>query len=494
MIKQRKSAQTLLGAMLLLAVALVSGYAGQTYAAPSGQVEAGNVSRDVTYCTADGVSLRMDIYMPPASKGPAPVVLYAHGGSWIHGDKWEVGLAGPELASRGYVAASVNYRLAPEYKWPAQIEDVKCAVRYLRAHASTYNLDPNRIGAWGSSAGGHLVALLGLTTQAAGFEGHGGYPEQSSRVQAVVDMFGPTDLTVFNPDDLAKGVGQAVFGVASGQASDVLVRASPVTYVSKSAPPFLILQGDKDTLVPPSQSQELYDKLKAAGAPASLVIVKNAEHGFVPTGGDISPNIAQIKEMITGFFDQNLDNTQETERTFPQTGKTVRGNFLRYWDAHGGLAQQGYPISDEIQEQSATDGKTYTVQYFERAVFEAHPENPPPNDVLLSLLGDQRYRQKYPDGTPGQTPDMASGSVLFKETGHRLGGRFLDYWQQHGGLAQQGYPISDPFTEVSDVDGKPHVVQYFERAVFELHPGNQPPNDVLLSLLGTLHYRANSAP
>jgi plastocyanin len=120
-------------------------------------------------------------------------------------------------------------------------------------------------------------------------------------------------------------------------------------------------------------------------------------------------------------------------QTFAETGKTVRGLFLDYWNAHGGLAQQGFPISEEVEEKSDTDGKFYTVQYFERAVMEYHPENSAPNNVLLSLLGNFLYKQKYPDGAPGQEPNTSDGSVLFPETGHRVGGLFLDYWNSHGG-------------------------------------------------------------
>jgi glucose/arabinose dehydrogenase len=176
-------------------------------------------------------------------------------------------------------------------------------------------------------------------------------------------------------------------------------------------------------------------------------------------------------------------------RTFPETGKTVTGIFLDYWNAHGGLPQQGYPISELMTEVSELNGKAYTVQYFERAVFEHHPENQPPNDVLLSQLGTFQYRKKYPNGAPGQQANNSPGSVLFPETGHRVGGKFLEYWQKNGGLAQQGYPISEEFTEKSDLDGKEYRVQYFERAVFELHPEQQPPYDVLLSQLGTFQYK-----
>jgi hypothetical protein len=169
----------------------------------------------------------------------------------------------------------------------------------------------------------------------------------------------------------------------------------------------------------------------------------------------------------------------------------VLGIFFDYWQSHGGLAQQGFPISEALGETSSLDGKTYTMQYFERAVFEYHPENAnTPYEVLLSQLGTFRYKQKYPDGAPSQTPNATPGSRLFPETGKRLGGIFLDYWQSHGGLAQQGFPISDEFQEKSDLDGKTYTVQYFERAVFEHHPENaNTPYEVLLSQLGTFRYR-----
>src|SRR5688500_504842 len=182
-------------------------------------------------------------------------------------------------------------------------------------------------------------------------------------------------------------------------------------------------------------------------------------------------------------------SAQAASQYFPQTGKTLSGRFLEYWRSHGGLEQQGYPISDVLAERSEIDGKTYTVQYFERAVFEAHPENRAPNDVLLSLLGNFEYKRKYPNGAPNQRPNTTAGSVLFSETGKRLGGRFLEHWRANGGLAQQGFPISDESQEPSDPDCKMYTVQYFERAVFEAHPENQRPFDVLLSQLGTFRYK-----
>jgi hypothetical protein len=178
----------------------------------------------------------------------------------------------------------------------------------------------------------------------------------------------------------------------------------------------------------------------------------------------------------------------EDSRYFPETGHTVKGLFLAYWNTHGGLAQQGYPISEEIQEQSDTDGKVYTMQYFERAVFEAHPENQPPYNVLLSLLGVFYYNEKYGGNAPNQHTST-DNPRKFSETGKTIGGAFRRYWETHGGLPQQGYPISDEFQEVSQTNGKTYTVQYFQRAVFELHPEYAgTPSEVLLSLLGVFYY------
>lgn len=178
-------------------------------------------------------------------------------------------------------------------------------------------------------------------------------------------------------------------------------------------------------------------------------------------------------------------------RAFPETGKQVNGIFLDYWNANGGLAHLGLPISEVMGELSELDHNPYTVQYFERAVVEYHPENQPPYNVLLSQLGAYQYKQKYgTTGAPNQKADDSAGAILFSETGKHVGGKFLDYWKLHGGVARQGYPISEEFIEQSPIDGKRYTVQYFERAVMEYHPENQPPNDVLLSQLGTLQYKA----
>lgn len=170
-------------------------------------------------------------------------------------------------------------------------------------------------------------------------------------------------------------------------------------------------------------------------------------------------------------------------QTFPQTGKQVCEPFLTYWQQHGGLAQQGLPISDAFNETNPTNGQIYLTQYFERARFEYHPEIVDPQyQVLLGLLGSEQFLAKYPGGRPA-TP--ASGEGCFPETGRCVEPRFLAYWLAHGGLAQQGLPISDAFDETSPTDGQTYRVQYFERARFEDHPEiADPAYRVLLGLLG----------
>ena len=180
----------------------------------------------------------------------------------------------------------------------------------------------------------------------------------------------------------------------------------------------------------------------------------------------------------------------DTKVYFAATGHTLGGSFLEYWRANGGLAIFGYPLSEEFTELNPSDGKPYTVQYFERNRFEYHPENEgTPYNVLLGLLGrDLTAGRAFP---PGHPPERSIEPwAYFPQTQHTLSGEFLAYWEAHGGLALFGYPISEPLTEVSKTDGKTYTVQYFERNRFELHPENQAPFNVLLGLLGTDSARA----
>jgi hypothetical protein len=181
-------------------------------------------------------------------------------------------------------------------------------------------------------------------------------------------------------------------------------------------------------------------------------------------------------------------------RYFPPTGHNLAPLFRAYWDAHGGLAQFGYPTTEPFRETSASDGRVYLVQYFQRNRFEYHPEHAgTPYAVLLGLLGNQltEARRAAHEAPFVRVPDPAApGVAYFAPTGHTLRGTFRQYWEQHGGLAVYGYPISEETAETSPTDGQVYTVQYFERAVLEHYPENRPPYDILLSLLGVFEFDA----
>jgi len=205
---------------------------------------------DVQYGKAGDTPLLLDIVEPGirTSDKPLPLVVWIHGGGWRGGDKsnnpadW--------MADKGYVVASIDYRLSDAATFPAQIYDCKAAIRFLRANAKRYGIDSKRIGVWGGSAGGHLVALLGTSGGVKELEGNCGSPGYSSRVQAVCDFFGPADLTVIGSvTRLAPNPVAQLLGGPVAEKRELAKQASPVTYVSKDDPPFLIVHGDKDQLV-----------------------------------------------------------------------------------------------------------------------------------------------------------------------------------------------------------------------------------------------------
>jgi acetyl esterase/lipase len=238
------------------------------------------VELDIVYAKAGDKELKLDLARPAEGNGPFPCVVLFHGGGWRMGNKKDVRSWLPFLANEGYVAASVGYRLVPEATFPAPVEDAKTAVRFLRANADRYAIDKDRFAALGWSAGGHLACMLGLTDPKCGFEGKE-CSDQSSRVQAVVDYFGPTDLSAFGKNDLAqKGMLGPFIGARYSDNPAAHEKASPVQYVTKDAPPFLIFHGTKDWVVPVEQSRLLAEKLKDVKAPVKLVEVPGEGHGW----------------------------------------------------------------------------------------------------------------------------------------------------------------------------------------------------------------------
>lgn len=284
--------------------------------------EASKVERNVVYGQVGRKELVMDMVFPPSGVGPRPVVVNLHGGAWSSGVKslgngWD---AAPELIRRGYVFVSIAYRLAPRHKFPAQIEDAKCAIRFLRAHAAQYNLDPNRIVAMGSSAGGHLSALLGTTDAGAGFDNSGGWTNESSRVQAVVDMFGPADLVyAVQHRERVRLVVRSVFGTKSSE--EILRRCSPVHYVTADDPPFLLVHGEHDGVVPLSQSELMKAALEKENVPVELIVVKHAGHCLYASGGRPTPSSKNLRTMIADFVDRAL--SQPTRVAGTQSATTT---------------------------------------------------------------------------------------------------------------------------------------------------------------------------
>jgi len=264
----------------------------------------GTVENDVTYCTPNNIPQNMDVYYP-SSGGPWPVLIYIHGGSWYQGDKSD-GKGWGEMANSGLLVVSVNYRLGDyQTKFPAMIEDVKCAVRYLRAHSSDYNIDPDRIGVVGASSGGHLAALLGTTDKSARWD-MGEYLEESSRVQAVIVMSGISDFTSNIPNGLNTSIFYA-FGYLANSDTPENIAASPISYVTSDDPPFLIIHGDKDGVVPLAQAETLQNTLTEAGVPSTLVVIQGGDHGLQTLNGDPTvPTQEEYSKMISDFINANL--------------------------------------------------------------------------------------------------------------------------------------------------------------------------------------------
>jgi len=260
--------------------------------------------RDQAYAGLSA-SQKLDLYVP-RGRGPFPVIVHVHGGGWRTGDKADprplIGIAA--LIRRGYAVACVNYRLSTEAKFPAQIHDVKAALRWLRGHARDYDLDADHIGAVGESAGGHLVSLLGTANDVPELEGAAlGNAQFSSRVQAVVDLFGPVD---FLPDGKLTGgeisrLETRLLGAPLYKRPDLVKQANPISYITSDDPPFLIMHGTRDELVPPQQSREFYEALLPV-----LGEKKVTSHFFQAGHSGMAVLRPSNMARIIDFFDKHL--------------------------------------------------------------------------------------------------------------------------------------------------------------------------------------------
>lgn len=249
------------------------------------QTTEGSIHLNLPYVEGGGERQQLDL-ATPGGDGPHPLVVWIHGGAWWAGSK-ENSPAKP-LLKEGFAVASINYRLSQQAIFPAQIEDCKAAIRWLRANAAKYKLAPEKVGVWGASAGGHLVALLGTAGDQKQWD-VGANLDQSSRVQAVCDYFGPTNFLTMGPQgansrplpgtDTAESPESKLIGGAVKENPDKARAVSPVTYVTADDAPFLMVHGDKDPLVPLAQSQELDAVLKKAGVASTLKVIEGGGHG-----------------------------------------------------------------------------------------------------------------------------------------------------------------------------------------------------------------------
>jgi acetyl esterase/lipase len=268
------------------------------------------VEENVTYGKAGDTELKLDLAVP-AGDGPFPAIVFIHGGGWYQGRRQGYSNQIRKAAKRGYVAATITYRLMKfDIKnketakalpiFPAQVHDAKASIRWVRANAKKYHIDPNRIGVTGGSAGGHLSLLVGLADASAKMEGKSGNPKQSSRVQAVVNVFGPTEMASGHDTSSVAWIYRLFMGGKPDQVPLAYKLSSPVNYVSKDDPPVLTLHGDQDTLVPIAQATLLDKKMKAAGADHTLMIFKGQGHGFA------GEHRTKADAAMWNFFEKHL--------------------------------------------------------------------------------------------------------------------------------------------------------------------------------------------
>jgi len=256
--------------------------------------------RDLVYGKGGGEELKLNLSRPKSAEGALPCVLVIHGGGWAGGHRAGHDEITWKLAKRGYVSATVGYRLAPRHRYPAAVEDVKCAVRYLRANAEKHGIDRDRLAAIGFSAGGHLSMMLGVMGKDDGLEGDGGSADQSSQVQCVVSFFGPANFLAKDLPETSQKILATFMGGTAEEKADDYKKASPVTYVSKGDAPMLLFQGTKDPLVPHSQALAMLDAMTAAGVPGRVELLPGAQHGW---GG---PEAARTEEATYAFLDLHL--------------------------------------------------------------------------------------------------------------------------------------------------------------------------------------------
>lgn len=260
--------------LLLLLIALAAGTIASA---------AEKIIRDVTFAEVEGVPLKLDLYLP-ATPTPAGLIVWVHGGAWRAGSRASVDVRG--LVGRNWAIASVDYRLSTVARFPAQVHDIKAAIRFLRARAGDYGYPANRFVIAGSSAGAHLAALVGVTNGVAELEGNEGeFPKESSAVQAIVDLYGASDLTTILGQSTPHGLAmrapalELLLGAQPDAKPELARLASPVFQVDANDPPLLLLHGDRDPQMPINQAHELQGAYEKSGLPVVFKVLHGSGHG-----------------------------------------------------------------------------------------------------------------------------------------------------------------------------------------------------------------------
>jgi len=267
---------------------------------PAFQLPAGvEVERDLVYARYGARELKLDLYRPASGEGPFPGIVFIHGGGWRGGNRSAFRRQAAHLAAKGFVGAAIEYRLSGEAAYPAAVHDAKAAVRWMRANAAKYRINPDKIGAAGGSAGGHLVSLLGTTAAIRELEGEGGNSGFSSRVQAVA-AFNPA-LDLITPERQPGNAQEAVRGFLGGpyeKMPGAYAQASPITHAGKASAPHLFLHGTADATVPYQQSVDMQKKLRAAGVRAELFTAEGAPHGFYNRPPHFQPTLERMEQFF----------------------------------------------------------------------------------------------------------------------------------------------------------------------------------------------------
>ncbi len=371
-----------------------------------------------SWTASDGSTqpLRLELLVPSGTSAPAPVMVWIHGGGWFSGSRLPIPLGVSALCSQGYAVASVDYRLVPDAIWPAQLHDVKAAVRWLRAHADSYGLDPDRFAAWGESAGGHLASMLGTTgglssvtigRASVDLEGSmGDHLDESSRVQAVVDWYGATDFlqmrfypATSNHDAMGSPESRFVGGPIQKN-PERAATANPISHVSPDDPPFLIVHGTIDDLIPFNQSELLVEALRQRGVPVSFVPVPDVGHG----GGGFTTSAnyqvvynfldARLRDLGSATVSVTATDANASEAgsgaatfTLSRTGSLAAPLTVRW--ALSGTAEAGPDFGGPTKPVTIPAGQastTFTIHPLDDGLIEG------PEKAVLTLAHDPAYR------------------------------------------------------------------------------------------------------